>query len=130
MVAAVAAVGIGVAAFMYWRGDNGDFAQFCALYNEEGSGAALSADDLEQGLVELRKAAPRSVKADIGNQLAFIREEPELNRLVMDPGAAQALTPAEQQQFLNDLKDAFAKYDMEGSIKRVRNEAARCPNAN
>jgi hypothetical protein len=111
---------------------DGEYAEFCALLTSmerDFDGSQDTVETIRERFEALREVAPDSLKADYDKQLAFMRDEPEMNRLLLNGEELTQLSPAEQDQFLRDFGDARVKYDIDGSVKRIADAAERCHGA-
>jgi ABC-type transporter MlaC component len=124
LVAALIAVGLSV----FWPRDKVDMAAFCGLAAQNEANKDRTAADVERNYTAMRKVAPRALRPHIDNELAFMREQPELSRVVYG-NELSSMSQADREQFLHDFGEAMAKYKLEEAIKAITNEIARCPEA-
>jgi hypothetical protein len=106
-----------VAALVIWRWPKAEMVEFCALGSDEVGMPTL--EQLEKKFEAMARVAPESIRDDAKKQLAFLREEPELNRLLTDQKAMMALSDAQKSQLAADVKVATEKYDLLGTSTRI-----------
>ncbi|MDR0365360.1 MAG: hypothetical protein LBH68_00800 [Bifidobacteriaceae bacterium] len=124
IIGAAAAVLLAVGGgFMIWKGNKGR--DFCAVVTSDLT-ITDTVEEIEARFEQYLEAAPASIKKDIELQLAFVREEPEMNRILLD-GSLSSMPKAEQEQFMTEFYVARDKYDLFGTAKRIDAEIARCP---
>jgi hypothetical protein len=124
LVAALIAVGV----FVLWPRDKVDMVAFCKLATEGEEGRHYTLGEVERNYEAMRKVAPKALRPHIDNQLAFMREEPEVSRLMYEEELS-SMSQAAREQFLSDFDEAATKYELAESIKAIRSEVARCPQA-
>ncbi|MDR3360716.1 MAG: hypothetical protein LBO20_08755 [Bifidobacteriaceae bacterium] len=111
----VAAVAVG--GFMVWRAPRENLDKFCAIGAEK-VGQKVTLEELENQYKTMWRVAPKSIRDDIKNQLEFIKNEPELNQILLN-GDPTSMSDAEKADFTAKFKVARDKYDITNSAERI-----------